>query len=137
MDARNSPNEIIMTDDLTSANFVRLFKPQFAPLVMSGEKLQTIRPTPKRMPKPGDRISLRTWTGKPYRSKQRVLRESTISKVRMILILPGIELSGCPLTLEEEWDFARADGFNTPKDMYDWFAFEHGLPFRGVVIYWK
>jgi len=38
---------------------VRLFKPQFAPKVASGEKRQTVRPTPKRIPYLGDRISLR------------------------------------------------------------------------------
>lgn len=34
--------------------FVRLFHPRFAGLVESGAKLQTVRPSPKRMPKPGD-----------------------------------------------------------------------------------
>src|SRR5262245_11304591 len=38
-----------------SANFVRMFKPQFAPMVESGQKCQTVRPTPKRIPHPGDR----------------------------------------------------------------------------------
>lgn len=51
------------------ASFVRMFKPHFALLVESGAKAQTVRPTPKRMPKPGDRISLRCWSGAPYRSK--------------------------------------------------------------------
>lgn len=54
--------------------FVRLFKPEFAAKVLSGEKCQTVRATPKRMPTPGDRISCRAWTGAPYRSKQRILR---------------------------------------------------------------
>jgi len=40
------------------------------------------------------------------------------------------------LSLDEEWEFARADGFNTPKDMLEWFALEHGLPFTGVAIFW-
>lgn len=57
-------------------NYVRMFKPQFAPLVESGKKLQTVRPTPKRMPKPGDKISLREWTGLPYRSNA-VITESS------------------------------------------------------------
>jgi len=121
-----------------SANFVRMFKPQFAALVEHGAKLQTVRPTPKRLPKPGDMMSARTWTGLPYRSKQRVLREVQITKVLPIEILGshGIKLDGQLLTLGQEWDFARADGFNTPKDMFEWFAFEHGLPFAGVVLYW-
>ena len=40
------------------ASFVWMFKPQFAGLVERGEKLQTVRPPPKRMPKSGDKISL-------------------------------------------------------------------------------
>jgi len=120
------------------SQFVRMFKPQFAPMVESGQKCQTIRPTPKRMPKPGDTISLRTWTGKPYRSKQRVLRESAITEVEPVSISStGIKISGQPLLGCVLWDFARADGFNTPQDMIDWFNFTHGLPFSGIVIYWK
>jgi len=120
-----------------SANFVRLFKPQFAPLVLSGEKCQTIRPTPKRMPKRGDTISLRTWAGKPYRSKQRVLREAVIDWVQPIRITPhGITLDHQMLSDHQEWAFAKADGFNTPQDLLEWFNFTHGLPFEGIVIYW-
>lgn len=57
------------------------FKARFTELVASGAKRQTIRPTPKRMPKPGDWISLRCWTGRPYWSKQRVLRDAVIAVV--------------------------------------------------------
>jgi hypothetical protein len=116
---------------------VRMFKPQFAPLVESGEKCQTVRPTPKRMPKTGDRISLRMWTGKPYRSKQRVIRESVLTEISPVKISAvAIVVDGCVLRPAEEWAFARADGFTTPQDMLDWFSFTHGLPFEGVVIKW-
>lgn len=113
---------------------VRMFKPQFAPLVESGEKCQTVRPTPKRMPKPGDRISLRMWTGKPYRSKQRVLRESVISEVAAVDITEtGIAVNSYAEPCD---DFARADGFQDFYELRDWFKATHGLPFRGVVIKW-
>ena len=116
---------------------VRMFKPQFAPLVLSGEKCQTIRPTPKRMPKAGDRISLRMWMGKPYRSKQCVLRESTITDVQPVIIDDQhFTVRGTVLTETEEWNMAKADGFNTVKDMIEWFNFTHGLPFVGVIIKW-
>lgn len=119
--------------------FVRMFKPQFAGLVMSGQKCQTIRPIPKRMPKSGDRIILRMWTGKPYRSPQRTLLETNVSKVHPVQILGngGIILDGRLLTLDQEWTFAKHDGFNSPKDLFDWFNTEHGLPFDGIVIYWQ
>jgi hypothetical protein len=120
---------------MNPSRHVRMFKPQFAPLVESGVKCQTVRPTPKRMPKPGDLISLRTWTGKPYRSKQRILRESVISEVKQCtvrassVIVDGIE--------QPPETFATADGFASFYEMADWFFQEHGLPFDGVVIKWN
>ena len=120
---------------------VRVFKPQFASLVESGVKCQTVRPTPKRLPKPGDRISLRMWTGKPYRSKQRVLREAEISAVEKITLCDtGRELlvgiGNKSLTPEELNAFAAADGFKNGLELFSWFEATHGLPFEGVVIKW-
>lgn len=120
---------------------VRMFKPQFAPLVEAGTKCQTVRPKPKRMPKPGDRISLRVWTGNPYRSKQRVLRESEITAVETISLCDtGRELlvyvNGHELHPEQINDFAKADGFKGGIEMFNWFEATHGLPFDGVVIKW-
>ncbi len=94
------------------------------------------------MPKAGDRISLREWTGKPYRSKQRVLREAIISEVQSIwfngvtILLddPKGENGLLPRAVEEA--FARADGFENLKAMSDWFEANHGLPFEGIVIKW-
>ena len=118
-------------------SFVRMFKPQFAGMVDTGNKRQTVRPIPKRMPKPGDRISLRCWTDKPYRSKQRVLRDSVVSEVQLIRIEDhAITIDGRSLSEREIRDFARADGFNTDRGMIEWFATTHGLPFDGVVIHW-
>lgn len=121
---------------------VRMFQPQFTALVQDDTKCQTVRPTPKRMPLPGDRISLRCWTGKPYRSKQRVLRESTISAADKITICDtGRELlvgiGNKSLTPEELNAFAAADGFEDAIAMFDWFETTHGLPFEGIVIKWE
>ena len=123
-----------MSDQLKPRRFVRLFKPQFAGLVESGAKLQTVRPTPKRIPKPGDLISLRCWTGKPYRSKQRVLREATITYVGFVRIERRAfwrnGVFGCG------HEFALADGFKDYPSLSEWFEAEHGLPFEGIVICW-
>lgn len=122
-------------------HFVRLFKPRFAPLVEAGTKLQTIRPTPKRVPAPGDRISLRAWTGKPYRSKQRILRETVITHVHMVTItrlnLTSAEYGPWAYSDLRRAVFAKADGFKDWWDMVDWFETEHGLPFAGIVIHWQ
>ena len=115
-----------------------MFKPQFAPLVESGEKLQTIRPTPKRMPKAGDYISLREWSGLPYRSKQRVLREAVITEVLPVRMNAfAIMVNNCVLLGIQEWAFVKADGFNATQDLLDWFSETHGLPFEGILIKWS
>jgi len=123
------------------SRFVRMFKPRFAALVAEGKKLQTVRPIPHRMPKPGDLLSLREWCGAPYRSKQRVIREAVVESVRRVTINYGfvqsIEIDGTWLTNAEEDAFAVADGFASFLDMFEWFSENHGLPFKGIVIAWK
>jgi hypothetical protein len=125
---------------------VRMFKPQFAPLVESGEKRQTVRPTPKRMPKVGDPISLRAWIGLPYRSKQRVLRESVVTKVEPVEIFrcnlqigsrDAFRNYAHPRDTEALDAFAKADGFAAWEDLEQWFAQTHELPFSGIVIHWS
>ena len=122
------------------AHFVRMFKPRFAAMVENGTKLQTVRPTPKRMPQPGDTISLRCWTGLPYRSKQRVLREAEIRDVREIYICDeGIclyEIGGGAGWAPGEHGIAKADGFESWPEMREWFRETHGLPFDGIIIFW-
>jgi len=113
---------------------VRMFKPQFAPLVKSGVKRQTVRPVPARMPKAAEPISLREWTGKPYRSKQRVLREAKICEVsRCDITDTGVAVNSYAEPCD---DFARADGFRDFFELHDWFKAQHGLPFEGILIKW-
>ena len=117
---------------------VRMFKPQFAPLVLNGSKRQTIRPMPVSLPKVGSIESWRQWSGLPYRSKQRELAKVRITAVEKIMITEegicvGNELPRV-LKMTEEWEMAKADGFNTLKDFVEWFNFTHGLPFTGILI---
>lgn len=120
---------------LPPKSFVRMFKPRFAALVEAGTKTQTVRPAPSRMPKAGDKLSLRTWTGKPYRSKQRVLREAVVERVAHCEIT---ETSVILNSYAEPCDdFARADGFRDFFDMQNWFRETHGLPFEGIAIFWQ
>lgn len=119
---------------------VRLFKRQFAPLVESGAKLQTVRPRPKRRPHVGEPISLRAWTGQPYRSKQRVLRETVLTRISDVVIgREELRIECAPNTLGSALtldDFARADGFADWAELVAWFDAEHGLPFEGVLLGW-
>jgi len=117
--------------------FVRMFKPQFAPLVKSGVKCQTVRPLPARMPKAGDFISLRVWKNKPYRSPQVVLKEATITEVKTVEIgFNHIAVDQFHLTPAQQDAFAKSDGFQTSGELMSWFHRTHGLPFNGVVIKW-
>lgn len=118
----------------TARQFVRMFKPQFAAAVKAGTKRQTVRPVPKRMPAAGDWISLRTWSGAPYRSRQMVLGESVIERVARC----SIDVAGL-VTIDGEPaadGFALADGFRSHRELVEWFRAQHGLPFEGVVIFW-
>ncbi len=121
-----------------------MFKPQFAPMVKSGAKRQTIRPVPKRMPKVGDHESWREWTGKPYRSGQRELAKIELISVEriqfdetpreLLVSLPDRPLKGALMPIDEWNDFAKADGFGSMFEMAQWFECEHGLPFNGILI---
>jgi hypothetical protein len=130
-------------ETVASGLVVKMFMPQFAPSVERWEKLQTVRPTPKRMPKVGQRISLRAWVGKPYRSKQRILGESEITQVQSVwfngvtLLLDDPKAERGLLSREVEDAFSRADGFENLAAMATWFKANHGeWPFIGIVIKW-
>ncbi len=127
--------DFLPSDEATCcASFVRMFKPQFASMVEAGTKLQTVRPTPKRMPKAGDKISLRCWEGKPYRSKQRILREAIIKRVDLCEITESNVFISW--TLMDREPFALKDGFASWQELREWFRSTHGLPFVGVLISW-
>lgn len=123
---------------------VKLFQPRFAPLVKAGTKTQTIRKVPKRgrdMPKEGDELCAAEWTGRPYRSKQRVLMHGIITHVHFVYIAEGPEgqllLSVGHGTVDDDDEFARKDGFTDGKEMLAWFRETHSLPFTGILIRWN
>jgi len=118
---------------------VILFSSQFAPMVESGAKTQTIRKSARC--RPGDTLSLRRWLSGPYRSKQELLRNATCHSISAVCIglnldQRGISRGGIELTTEERERFAQADGFSSLSQMLEWFGKVHGLPFTGVVITW-
>lgn len=131
--------------------FVRTFQPRFARLVKDGAKKQTIRRVPKRMPRPGDILDAREWTGSPYRSPQRKLGEFSITDVCPchlaeygICMKPPngsmLQVLSVPIMTFEWVDadrFAKDDGFVNWEEMRDWFGETHGFPFEGIVIYWR
>ena len=111
-----------------------LFQPRFAALVVAGTKRQTVRPTRRYKLIIGEAISLRVWTGKPYRSPQKELLPTTIRAVSPVYISRGGVFIGKSAGDGEA--FARADGFASFAALCDWFDATHGLPFTGIVIEW-
>jgi hypothetical protein len=139
-----------------SRRHVIMFQPRFAALVESGAKLQTIRPWRVRMIDVGDVVDLRTWTGLPYRSKQRRLREAMVCEKRPIIISVhearnfrmtnvclGYDSRGIGSVAVDA--LARADGFTDAEAFYDFFTgaytkrtqFGLKLDFHGQLIRWQ
>ena len=123
--------------ELTKGNIMRviLFEPRFAELVKSGKKHQTIRKSARC--RAGDVLSLRRWSGLPYRSKQVILKQVTCSKVVGVTVdWRGVTFEGSNIRIADEEVLAHADGFQSFIEMADWFAKTHSLPFSGEIIYW-
>ena len=112
------------------------FKPQFAPLVESGQKCQTIRGNRKRHALPRGQVQL--YTG--MRTKQcRHLRTATCLSVEPIRIEPvnSVTLAGQQLNQQQVNDLAIADGFASADEFVQFFQDNYGLPFEGVLIKWE
>ena len=104
------------------------FQERFAPDIESGKKRQTIRPERKRPTKPGDTLYL--YTG--MRTKRcRKLREATCLSVQPIKIEDTffIRLNGKVLGVPEMSDLARADGFASLSEFYDFCEEHYGIPY--------
>lgn len=115
------------------------YKKQFAPLVESGEKRQTIRAIRKRPFKVGDRLF--HYEGLRTKSCRKIL-ESRCAAADSILIHEkgDVYINGRCLCENAKESFAYADGFRHPgflwAQMLGFFKDVHGLPFRGQIVKW-
>ena len=115
------------------------YKKQFAPLVESGEKRQTIRAWRKRPFVKGDRLY--HYQGLRTRSCRKLL-ENTCAGESPIYIneLEDVAVGGRGLLCAaEKAELARADGFRGQDPwaaMFEFFKSEHGLPFSGQLVQW-
>lgn len=115
------------------------FQSRFAPLVVSGEKRQTIRAIGKRRhAAQGDRIQL--YTGMRTKICRKLMDPDPVCTfAATVYICHGIGSPAVLIVGHETPDqdaFARADGFDDFYAMLDWFGKTHGLPFEGVLIKW-
>jgi len=108
------------------------YKKQFAPLVVSGKKMQMIRSERKRPFRVGD--TLYHYTG--LRTKQ--CRNLGISQCHQVddieIYADTITVNGEHLDLDEMILLARRDGFGMLHNLYEFF--ENRMPFRGQIIHW-
>jgi len=121
---------------------VIMFQNRFAELVRVGAKRQTIRKRRKRRIHPKDDLSLRRWTGLPYRSKQETLRLtqcSSVHPIRMSVFRGELRVRVNDRRLDEVQvvALAQADGFKTTAEMKEWFETNHSFPFDGDLICWN
>ena len=132
------------------------FKPEFAELVASGKKRQTIRKIRKRPFKVGDKLYL--YTGLRTKGVRNLIIASMADgfdfpiryyvkckEVHDIEILEYYGFggdyvvsldNGKPLTCNQADAIAIHDGFETAEEMCDWFKKTHGLPFYGQLVRW-
>ena len=110
------------------------FKKQFAKLVKTGQKRQTIRPLRKYPIKPGDKLYL--YTG--LRTKQcKKIKEAECFGTWPIIIKVGrIIFDGRDLGMLGMADIIKRDGFQQSKDFFNFFEKQYGLPFMGRLIRW-
>lgn len=111
------------------------FKAQFAALVESGEKTQTIRQVWKRPIQVGDTLYL--YTG--MRTKQcRKLKEVTCKAVSRVWISKqsGIVINSEKLNGPDVSEFAKKDGFQSLGAFIFFFSKHYPMPFHGVLIEW-
>lgn len=122
------------------------FQKQFAPLVESGEKRQTIRAYRKdgRDPKPGDTLYL--YTGMRTKACRKLGEVECKSASEVMVFRRGAVMknpddeSDRIIRNDENFDaadaFAEEDGFGSMAEMAAWFEKTHGLPFEGLLIRW-
>jgi hypothetical protein len=117
---------------------VFMFQRRFVPLIVSGVKCTTIRPVGKRREvHAGDLLSLRCWSGLPYRSPQTIIGTAIAGEsAEMLLDDDGIRFHSHAVPRSELNMMAAWDGFADWREMLAWFAENHALPFSGLMFSW-
>ena len=142
------------------------FKKEFAELVATGKKRQTIRATRKKPITVGDRLYL--YTGLRTKGARNIVSpaiadthlaringemetvfddytvckevhdiEMDYEKVRNRKdLLLVIKIDSILQDSKQMKDVAKADGFFDLDEMFYWFEKTHGLPFKGQIIKW-
>lgn len=110
------------------------FMKQFAPLILDGSKIHTLRD--KARCKPGDALQL--YYG------QRTRQCQLLKKVVCTAVVQAQMLSDCHWLIGDTeivsdiplHRFAVADGFSSYQKMFDWFVDHKGPQWSGFLIAW-
>ena len=100
----------------------------FADAFLSGRKVHTIRANEKGYYKPGDIVSVRQWSGKPYASKQETLKDGV--RIGVVPVKLKIGCGEMFVKIGDRFQFVHRVAYNdglSINDFYDWFN-PHGLP---------
>lgn len=106
---------------------------RFAGPVERGEKRQTIRRTMRC--KPGDKLQI--YTGQRTKACRKLL-DAVCENVQPVTITRGtLEVGGSVYMSDTAAAFARADGFGSFDELFQWFSDRYGTQrFEGYVIQW-
>ena len=124
---------------------VLLFQTRFEDDIRNGLKISTIRGEARC--RPGDTLSLRKWSGKPYRTKQVILGEVrcvTVKRIRLYMSDDdklGVTIDGLPSRKITYLNaLASIEGFSDFRELTQWFQANHGISkdksFEGAQIIW-
>lgn len=89
--------------------------------------------------KPGDMVSLRVWSGRPYCSKQIEFAQVEVKKTWDIEISEFWFINGCIMEHDQVMELAKNDGL-AYDDFIAWFKIhpnKKGDVFRGQIICWS
>jgi hypothetical protein len=115
------------------------YRKEFAPLVESGEKRQTIRALRKRPIIKGDRLF--HYTGLRTKACRKLLESDCTAADAITIDETGnVRINATLLYESVKESLAFDDGFRRPghewEDMLAFFEQKHGLPFTGQLIRW-
>lgn len=112
------------------------FRPCYVEHILSGRKRHTIRAEGKRRhARPGELVQL--YTGMRTKACKKIMMDPRCTLVQPIEITKdwAILIDGYELDITEADRLAYADGFETWRDMMEFF--NDRLPFKGKLIHWR
>lgn len=115
---------------------VFIFKPEFVPGIEQGTKRGTIRNDATC--KPGEPLSLRQWSGRPYWSKQKEIKQVVCENVEPVVVDGmGVLVAGRALSPKEATELAASDGFESTEAMIQFFRENYKIPYCGKLVTWR